>query len=107
MCGVITNCSYKVIQLYTKMAMSEIYKDLNIFTIIYRHLSTRGNMIYQASGNILGRRGSNTIRGPNLSTLLVSYGNYVELLPLLYQDLVALTSVKEHYIFTKLTHSFP
>ena len=55
----------------------------------------------------IGRGGHNFSRGPNLSTLLVFYRNYVELLPHLDQDLVALTSVKKHYIFTKCTHSFP
>ena len=33
--------------------MTEIYENLNIFTIIYRHSRTRGNIIYLASENML------------------------------------------------------
>ena len=51
----------------------------------------------------LGRIKCNFSRGPNLRTLLFFYGDYLELILILDQDLVALPSVKENYI--KKTHT--
>ena len=56
---------------------------------------------------VLKRGGCNLSCGPNSITLSVFYGKYVELLLHLDQDLVALPSVKEHYIFSKIMHRFP
>ena len=46
----------------------------------------------------LGREGRNYSRGPNSSTLLIFYGNYVEFLLHLDKYLVTLRSVKERCI---------
>ena len=55
----------------------------------------------------VGSKGRNLIQGPILGTLLVLYGNYLELILYLDQDLVVLPSAKEHFIFTKRMHRLP